>query len=263
MNYNIISCTVSNKLDNNEMKYLIKSAKKQNFNYNIIGLNSIWSFYKKIYWFRDYLLTKKDNDIIIFTDAYDVFYLENLENIKQIFLSMNVSILFSCEKIYAHQLDDDKLFYETLSSNSKYKYLNSGTLIGFQPSLLKFYNDLIDNLENNKNFVQELSQKNIPRKKLKIPYKPMGIPIYNCDQFIISHYIKNNHHKYNLKLDYETKLFYVCSKDWDNIDKYIDKHMKVVETNNTPCIIHVPFKKEKEHVLIYLFNQKYPNLLMN
>ena len=43
-------------------------------------------FYK-IYWFRDYLLTKKDNDIIIFTDAYDVFYLENLENIKQIFLS--------------------------------------------------------------------------------------------------------------------------------------------------------------------------------
>ena len=48
MNYNIISCTVSNKLDNNEMKYLIKSAKKQNFNYNIIGLNSIWIFIKYI-----------------------------------------------------------------------------------------------------------------------------------------------------------------------------------------------------------------------
>ena len=248
-------CTVSNKFDTEEMKYLIKSTKKINIEFDIVGLNQEWSFYKKIYWFRDYLKKIENSCIVIFTDAYDVFYKDTLDIIKNKFINLNTDIVFSCEKGYSHQLKTDKIFFDNLSKNTSYKYLNSGTLMGYKDKLLEFYNDLIDKLENDKEFVLELSKITIIDKKCK-PYYPQGIRIraHANDQLIISHFLKNYGKNYKFKFDYYCDIFYVCTVNKiSKLSKYISDDFMIIETQKTPSIIHVPCKKRQINILDFLF----------
>ena len=257
MGVEIKVCTVSNNFDKEEMKYLIKLTKKVNINFDIVGLNQEWSFYKKIYWFRDYLNKLDKNYIIIFTDAFDVFYKDTLDTIKKKFINLNTDILFSCEKTYAHQLETDKDFFDKMSKNTSYKYLNSGTIMGYKDKLLEFYNDLIDKLENNKEFVLELSKIPIIDKKCK-PYYSQGIRIraHANDQLITSHFLKRYGKNYNFNFDYYCDIFYICTiNKISNLNKEIDDDFTIIETEKKPCIIHVPCKKTNLHILDFLFNK--------
>lgn len=248
-------CTVSN-IFNEEMKYLIKSTKKINIEFDIVGLNQEWSFYKKIYWFRDYLKKIENSCIVIFTDAYDVFYKDTLDIIKNKFINLNTDIIFSCEKGYSHQLKTDKIFFDNLSKNTSYKYLNSGTLMGYKDKLLEFYNDLIDKLENDKEFVLELSKMPLKRNRRHIPYCPQGIRIRNSDQFITSHFLKKYGINYNFKFDYYCEIFFVCTiNKISKLSKYIRDDFMIIETQKIPSIIHVPFKKGNLHILDHLFSK--------
>ena len=51
----------------------------------------------KVNLLREYINKLPDNDVVLFTDAYDVFYADNLETITERYLGFNCKVLFSAE----------------------------------------------------------------------------------------------------------------------------------------------------------------------
>jgi hypothetical protein len=243
----ILAVTPSNIYDEEKMKYLLQSTKINKFNINIIGLyktDQKFTMMSKIMWLIEYLLSLPidKNYIIVFTDAYDVFYLDNLQTIKNKFLNFNTNIVWSVEKWYSHQLIADKPFYDNLcDSSSKYKYINCGTFLGYKDDLINLLNELLNSLENQE-FCSEIKRENCD---------------LDDDQTVLSHYLCKNWEKHSIKLDYNCEIFYVATEDWNDIDHYIDDNMTVLETNKKPSIIHVPWKSKYEIVLEDLFYKKY------
>ena len=250
----IIAVSPSNVYDTEKMKYLLYSAKINNFTIETIGINKSFIFLSKIIWLKEYLesLPMNHNPIICFTDAYDVFYLNCLYNIKQLFLYQRANIVWSVEKWYSHQLQIDKPFFDNLLNltNSPYKYINTGAFIGYKNSLLNLLND-IDSSIKDQSFLDELGREGW--------YLSSGA----VDQTIVSHHLAKNWNKYDIKLDYLCSIFYTSSGDWDDIDRYINSDFVNVTTSKKPSIVHVPWKLKYEHILIKLFNNIYKPLMMN
>jgi hypothetical protein len=173
-----------------------------------------------------------------------VFYVDSLEIIKNKFLSFGSKIVWSVEKWYSHQLKIDKKFYDNLDKSS-YRYINSGTFIGYKNSLLDLLIDIEVSIKD-VHFLQELKQEGWDLNSSCV------------DQTIISHHLAQNWCKYNIKLDYECDIFYIPCEDWNDIDRYIGVDLKHKVSGKKPSIIHVPWKSKFEHILIKLFNIRYP-----
>ena len=85
---------------------------------------------------RDYVNTLPDNDVVLFTDAYDVFYADDLETITERYLDFNTKAVFSAE-LYCYP--DDSIANEFPESHTPYRYLNSGTFIAQVGELKKMF----------------------------------------------------------------------------------------------------------------------------
>ena len=81
----------------------------------------------KVSLLKDYLHTLPVDDVVLFTDAYDVFYADNLETITERYLGFDCKVLFSAE-LYCWP--DANIENEFPQSPTKYRFLNSGTFIG-------------------------------------------------------------------------------------------------------------------------------------
>jgi hypothetical protein len=241
---NIIAVSPTNIYDTDKLKYILESSKKNNFEITFIGLNKPFIYLSKILWFKEYLenMNENTNPIICFTDAYDVFYVDSLEIIKQKFLSSGANIVWSVEKWYSHQAHSNKKFYDEMANSYHYKYINSGTFMGYKNDLLCLY----------KNLVQYINESN---------YTSEGCFCVGnsseCDQSIISKHLAKNWNTYNIKLDYTCDIFYVPVGDWDNINMYMNNNLVNTSTGKKPSIIHVPWKAKYEHILVDLFNRLY------
>jgi hypothetical protein len=244
----IIAVSPSNVFDTEKMKYLLASAKENNVQIEIIGLGKPFNFLSKITLLRDFLseLPTDENPIVCFTDAYDVFYVSNLDTIKAKFLSLNSSIVWSVERYYSHQLQKDKAFYDNLSrcTNSPYKYINTGTFIGYKKNLLELMNDICVSIENG-DFVKDLTDEG------------WNLTDRLVDQPIISHHFVKFWNKYQIRLDTMCSIFYVPSGDWFKIDRYINNQFVVADTKHQTSIVHVPNKPKQEHILKKLYYLKY------
>jgi len=245
----IVAVTPSNVMDTEKMKYILESSKSNGFELTIIGIGKEFSWQERMKWFQEYLKTTTA-EIVCFTDAYDVFYLDNLNTIKEKFLTFQCDIVFAAEKWYSHQLPSDKVFYDEMCHTEfGYKYLNAGTFIGYSKTLLKLFDDILEKSLNDPIFIEELSSAdNYPLEKIK-----------GSDQTWISHHISrhNNWNIYNIKLDYYCKIFYLPVEDWDDIHSFIEPNMKIRSTGQIPSIIHVTWKARFEHILKELFDMKY------
>ena len=80
---------------------------------------------------RPYL---KSNDLVLFTDAYDVAYFGTQDEIIEIYKSFNHPIVFGCEK-ECHP--DPHLAGLYPNKNKEFSYLNSGLFIGTVQALRK------------------------------------------------------------------------------------------------------------------------------
>lgn len=234
-------CVAMNtNLNDQKAKFLVSSSNILSNKLKIIGRNANFKKEKgfKIDVFIKYLQGLDDNEIILLNDAYDVFYLDNIDVIVTKFKSFNKNIVISGEKWFSHQEQDNKVFFDKMTEGI-YKYINSGLIIGYSKDLLILYEDAKKILQN-------------PDYKVK----NLG------DQYCLSMAIKNNFNKYNLTIDYKGKLFYNAVNDWDNINAYIDSEFKLLETSEYPSVIHVPFLKNYFNVFEKLFFTKY-NYLSN
>ena len=244
----IVAVAASDKYDVVEMKYLLESATRGGFNVDIVGIGKKFSWLARLQWYREYLegLPTDTNQIVCFTDAYDVFYTSDLATVEQKFLEFDADIVWSAEKWYSCQLSSDKEFYDSLCTNG-YRYLNAGTFMGYKSALLALFTDLMDGSLKDPSFVNDFAKET-----------PSSDGIGGADQMWISHHIRKNFDRYKIRFDNHCKIFYIPCGDWDAIDSYVSETMVIKSTGNRPCIIHVPWKARYEHILKNLFERTFP-----
>lgn len=110
---------------------------------------------------KEYIQNLPDTDVVLFTDAYDVLYNENIETITRRYLGFKKKVLFAAE--------DTCWPDETLSSKfenwprnneeyyTKYQYLNSGVFIAEVGELKSMLSDsTISNSQDDQLFFQRL-----------------------------------------------------------------------------------------------------------
>ena len=91
--------------DRKKCTYVNTSARKYGIDIVNVGTNIEWEGTDmsalgggmKINLMKDYVEHLHDDDIVLFTDAYDVFYADDLETITERFLEFNKDIVFSGE----------------------------------------------------------------------------------------------------------------------------------------------------------------------
>lgn len=219
--------------DENKLKYL---------NYPSIinlGKNKKWNNYiDKLIAVQNYIQNLPDSDILLFTDSYDVVFLENSDDtIKNIitskFFSYNTEILFSAETSCFPWNHVQDLYPH---SKTKYRFLNSGGYIGFVYALKKllqlssFYDSPCD----------------------------QGYFTYCYINMIHSSHIFDNTKLVKIMLDTECKLFQTAyAIPWEEF--YI-KSGKLYNTytNSTPSLIHYNgnqfLTKENNSIIPILYN---------
>ena len=120
--------------DINKMKRLYQSASKHGVAINNWGFGVDWKGTDmtgpgggmKVNILKEHLSDYPDTDTILFTDAYDVFYADNLNTIKERYESFGKKIVFSAE---ATCWPDPSIAEQFPKVDTPYRFLNSGTFI--------------------------------------------------------------------------------------------------------------------------------------
>ena len=106
---------------------------------------------KKLIDLRDWICNNDlpDNDVILFTDAFDVFFQARLDYITRRYLSMHKEVVFSAED---RLWPDDRLLFPP--HYSKYKYLNSGAFMGRVGTLRYMLSDYMEEDHDDQLYMQ-------------------------------------------------------------------------------------------------------------
>lgn len=171
----------------------------------------------------------KNNDIVLFTDAYDVYYSGNKTTILERFKSFNKPIVFGSEKCCYPDAGKSSLYPDT---HSCFRYLNSGLFIGRVESLRK----CMENCENE--FIGDTDDQ-----------------LWWTNKFLDNQNI--------IELDYDNKLFLNCV--WLNESEFIFEKDKVtfIPNRSVPQFIHGngPSKPLIEPLLEYARNNYMNNII--
>lgn len=154
--------SVSCGTDRKKMSRLCSSARMHGIDVHNIGENVQWRGTDmtglgggmKINLMREYLEDMNDEDVVVFTDGYDVFYADNLETILERFEQFGHDVVFSAESICWPHKDWAVKFPP---ADTKYRYLNSGTYVGKVAALKKIMShDIIEDHEDDQAYCQEI-----------------------------------------------------------------------------------------------------------
>ena len=124
---------------------IIVLGEKEN---RVIGWESKQNFGVKLKEVHNFIKNPDLNkrDIVLFTDAYDIAYFGNKNEIIKRFKNLNMPIIFGCEK---YCFPDPHLKTNYFIRDKEFPYLNSGMFIGYVEDLRKCignysYNDSDD-----------------------------------------------------------------------------------------------------------------------
>lgn len=206
-----------------EMINLLKSQSIEN-GFRFINLSSNMKrgtvgFYEKIRLVDDFLSTSSihDDEIILFTDGYDVSILDNYKNIISKFLSMDCDVLFNAEKnfwpsleLYPNIENCDRSLIKRSFENIELEncYLNSGVYIGYAKSIKEMVRFCVE-VHKNSNVID--------------------------DQLLCQYYIYIN--KVNIKVDVSDFLFATMANSGNDYD-FNGFLVRNKNNGNTPCILH-------------------------
>jgi len=244
--------TWCNDKSDSRLNRLNESAELNNIKIEPIGeggdINEGGRFNGKNLWLQEKVRELDENEIVVCTDAYDVIYLTNADEIKQKFLKMNAKIVYSAECLYNHQDSKFLEYYKKLGKEKHFKYMCAGVMIGYAKNI----KEMIEVLLNSEN---RLSQSSL-------------IPLWGelNDQTQIGKYITENSNK--VKLDYDCEIFWTdvnfCPKcpqkhshpkhigyALSNLKNKILVNGRMLNpfTNSNPCIFHCPNTKRSHQVI--------------
>jgi len=216
-------CTTASDWDPGVDK-LLRSCKENHLNVEIFGLGEPFSFDRKLGHCQSFISNLPDDDVVMYVDAYDILILASEDRILDEFFKMEASIVFSVEPT-CYPFPQVGPYYP--KSPTRYRYLNSGSYIGYVKDLKRVFAEM------------------------------MPIPEETDDQglFLIYHlYYPERFH-----LDHYCKLFLTLRQTRES-EIYIDpieKNVKCLLTGTTPCIVH---GNGREGRIIYhkIYDQLFP-----
>ena len=220
-------------------KYALNTAEKYNLKPNICGLNTKWpeiikqetnsnwnTEISRFYLIREIIDRSSEDTIFLFMDGFDTLFEGNKEKILDIYFSQNTDILISAEKEYTYQWPEHQEAYYLNNTETEYKFLNAGTIIGNK----KGYKSLIDNCI--KTF-EEYKDGN-----------DQGILGYEVSKILQK--------KKDVKLDINNELFWVTIKD-TNLLKKNNNYNLITKTK--PAILHIiNGRRENKDIYKLIYN---------
>lgn len=176
---------------------------------------------QKINGLIDFLLKIPDNDLVVFCDAYDVFITANIGTIADRFAKQQCDILFAGEKTCWPDPTLKDMFPLT---DTDYRFLNSGCIIGYRWALVRMIKDYVKNKDDDQLFYQKKYLEYLDSKKIKI------------------------------KIDHGCTLFQCLDDSVNDIALYNSIIYNKV-TDSTPVVIHGNGSQDTKKHLLNLYNQ--------
>ncbi len=234
--------TIDNECDNGLINYLEPSCEYHNIDLNVLEIDrKMESLREKDLMVSYYLKNIPDDEIILFTDGYDTFFVANETEIIEKFKLCKTKLLFAAE---VNCMPDQNLSKLYEKNDYKFKYLNAGAFIG-EAGFIKFlYN--------------------------RYPFNSMifGKRFEWSNQYCW-HQIYLKHNK-EIRLDYTSEIFYTLATNYAHIGDlnlsleedlskfllkekkrirdeilFVGNRFKVLETDTVPCHIHFPGRISK------------------
>ena len=204
-----------------ETNWLKESWKINNIQGSFIGLGQEWTtLVWKMHFLRDFFhLYHSADDVVILTDSRDVIYYRSTDVIWDIYKTIKYDLLFGAE---THLFDWEPNDPKKYPLSRKYRYLNSGYMIGKVSAIRKMFNRAC-----------ELSK--LPSTN----HRPGDDQFYIRQTYLESDYIG---------LDFDCQIF---QNIWDepgglstNFDLVYHGHaIENEETGTFPSIFHCPASK--------------------
>jgi hypothetical protein len=217
-----------------------------------------------------------DDEIVCTTDGFDVFYQQDADYMKEQFLSLNHEVVFSAERGYSHQYKKFKSFFDQVDYQSPYKYINSGSVMGYAGALRELYEpSRLLRLGVAISMLPYVVLSRFPkvketfidaRNKLKVsrssgPSEKSWQGSYlkwfsYTDQAIMGKYLAKGDHNISIGLDRNCKLFWCTAFEWENIDDHcrlVDGKLQNLHTEYSPACIHVPWISKYKAVFLKLY----------
>ena len=121
--------------ENEPLKRFIHSCNNYGLRYKVLGLDYEWTGGNmskgpgggmKLNLLKKELMDYNQDDIILFSDSYDVIFLSGGEEIMEKYLNFKADVIFAGEKTCWPDRSMEKIF----NDDGPYKYINSGGFIG-------------------------------------------------------------------------------------------------------------------------------------
>ncbi len=138
--------------ENEGLKLLKKSCDHFDIPLEVLGFGQPYHGNgTKIVYLMEYLKRQDPEEIVLFTDAYDSFFVRDVGGLEAKFREFDHPLLFSCEDNYyfriqgvEHLFLNPYYYYKYPKSESKYekyRYLNSGGYIGYAKNILDLFDE--------------------------------------------------------------------------------------------------------------------------
>jgi len=175
----------------------------------------------KVNMLKAYIKNLPEDDIVLFTDAFDVFYGDDINTIYERYVDLSHSVIFGAEM---YIWPDETLAPSFPKSKTPYRFLNSGTIMG----RVKDLNNI-------------LRYKNIKND--------------DDDQLFFQEIFLKQGKEFDIGLDYEGYLFQTHDPEMEVINGQLNNP----RTKCCPCIYHGNGGSEAKAVFNNLYDQMFPN----
>lgn len=210
--------------DESKMQILNKSAEKFGVTVHNFGKNLDWydpmeghAGMPKIDAMIDFLKDTPLNDIVLFMDGYDTFFVKSPIEVLDRFKGFDVDILFGAEDNFWPPDDYLKNQFDRKHEGQIYKYLNSGLYIGYAGALYAFLTEKVSgDTEDDQRYCQN-------RYLARTPPDPDHPTAWKWDRL---------DWPYKIALDHEAYIF----QNHDNSVSVHEGQMFGIEC--APCIYH-------------------------
>lgn len=234
--------TWCNQRNHPKLDVLIKSAENYHIHIEVLGMGVIWKRnYQKIELLYNAIKDLNSSEIILCTDAFDVLYLSTEQEIKEklddmVGIEADINkVVFSGEKLYSHHYPKYKKYWDNLSKSTGdqygYKYLNSGSFIGYQKDIIKM---LLWIMDNSINYKESSDQKLFGKYEVKNPGSIIldrTCKLFWCaggEQKVL---------KSLYRIDQST------DQTTDQTANQTDRLLRSINTESYPTVIHIPASK--------------------
>lgn len=161
---------------------------------------------------RDFLAdqNEKEDTIFVCMDGADTLLADGEETLLERFLHFETRILISAERDFVHQYEIYRDHFEAIES--PYRYVNAGTFMGFGDALLEMLEEMLE----------------IDQRQPGNDQRLLGIWAH-----------RNLKRTAKMKLDCNCEVFWVTTRDWEQIlSERGFARIRNSVTNTTPVIVH-------------------------